>query len=250
MRPVGAKSLLLLLLTSLLAAGLTGPASRAASPSEVATRIVELTNEARQTQGVGPLETMPYLTEAALQHSDEMLKLQYFSHTSPTAGMAKPSDRIRAAGGKELACAENIYQCQGFSIDEVAALAMKALLRSPTHYKNLMNSAYNRIGVGVATNGNAYYITQVFSYLAVHVENVQVNPAGGGYSVNLSGTVVEGATEGGIFYDGRKVSAWTAGPDKRFSTSFDIPGKGVLQVGQRADGNRYSIDVEFSVPQP
>ncbi len=128
-----------------------------------AEKIVQLTNQVRAKNGLPALAALPPLNTAALGHSQEMLELDYFSHTSPVTG--KAGDRIKQAGVRWTACAENIYRSEGYPIEEVAAETVDAWVRSPGHYKNIIGPNYTHIGVGVIYKNDEAVVTQVFARL-------------------------------------------------------------------------------------
>lgn len=212
------------------------------------TDIRRLSNEARQSNSVGTLNAGSHLDQAAQGHSQEMLDLGFFGHYSPTPGRKAPMDRIRLAGGIELTNAENVYKCAGYEPEEVAALSVKAFLRSPTHRKNLLNNKYNSIGIGVAYKDNAYTVTQVFAYTTIQVETLKVEDLGGNYRVTIKAKVIEGPTQGAFFAGSSKIQGWEADSSGVLEASFET-GEGLIAIGQKS-GNRYSIEGEFPVPQP
>ncbi len=134
------------------------------SEEQIAARkVVTLTNGVRAKQGLPPLQPLAALNTAALGHSQEMLDLDYFSHTSPTPGRADVSDRIEAAGGTWRACAENIYMSSGKPLEGSAQAAVDGWVDSPGHYRNIIDPTYTHIGVGIAYRKGTLYATQVFS---------------------------------------------------------------------------------------
>lgn len=92
-----------------------------------------------------------------------MLELDYFSHNSPVTG--KVGDRLRRAGARWSACAENIYRSTGYPLEDVAAETVDAWVRSPGHYKNIVSPNYTHIGVGVVYHNEEVVVTQVFARL-------------------------------------------------------------------------------------
>src|SRR5581483_7907882 len=56
-------------------------------------RVIELTNDVRVRHGLRPLRPDGVLWRAARAHSDEMLRLNYFSHYSPDASNRSVSER-------------------------------------------------------------------------------------------------------------------------------------------------------------
>ena len=89
------------------------------------------------------------LTKAAQTKSDDMVKNNYFSHTSPTYG--SPFKLIQDFGISYKVAGENI--AGNPSIEDAIASFMK----SESHKKNILSNAYNYVGIGVTkskTYGN------------------------------------------------------------------------------------------------
>lgn len=122
-----------------------------------------MVNVLRQQGGGAPLAERPELVRAARMHSEEMLKLNYFSHDSPTSGRRTTMDRVRAEGVSPRALAENIFQCKGFKLEEIPDLAVQAWMESPGHRQNMLSGRYGAMGVGVAFDGRTCVVTQVFA---------------------------------------------------------------------------------------
>src|SRR5687768_2327815 len=62
--------------------------------AELESKIIAQTNAVRRQHGLGTLSYDSLLRRAAVGHSDEMLRLDYFSHTSPNAARRDVSDRV------------------------------------------------------------------------------------------------------------------------------------------------------------
>lgn len=129
---------------------------------DIMTEILRLSNIERAKYGAPPLTTDPVLDKAATEHSEEMAQLNYFSHTSPTAGLETPSQRMAQAGASLRANAENIAFFEGYPESTLAAKAVDGWMHSEGHRKNLLNPIYTHLGVGVGKAGNRYYLTQNF----------------------------------------------------------------------------------------
>ena len=128
----------------------------------LAGEILRLTNQERAEHGLSPLARHQALESAAAEHSHEIRELNYFSHTSPTAGKATPRQRVNQHGINPQMVAENIFECSGYDIESTARLTVEAFMESPGHRKNVLNPSATHIGVGfVATNGTVS-VTQVF----------------------------------------------------------------------------------------
>ncbi len=147
--------------------GNTPTPTKNSSMSEQELRMVKLVNNARAAgracgqygyfPAVPPLQPNDKLAKAALVHSDDMATNDFFTHTS--ANGDQPSDRINRQGYRWSSWGENI--AAGYPD---AADATKGLLNSPGHCKNIMDSGFTEIGVGVATSDSDYgiYWTQNF----------------------------------------------------------------------------------------
>jgi uncharacterized membrane protein required for colicin V production len=104
-------------------------------------RMLDLVNAERARADVKPLVADERLRATARQHSLEMFKKDYFSHTSPTSG--SPFERMHAAGigfevaGENLAYAPNV------------AIAHSGLMNSPGHRANILRPEFGRLGIGV-----------------------------------------------------------------------------------------------------
>ena len=127
-----------------------------------ASEVLRLTNQERAKQGLPPLSHNSALANAAASHSQEMLDLDYFSHTSPTPGRSNPQDRVRQAGANPGLVAENIFQASGYDVNQIAQLAVDNWLQSPGHRRNLLDPSATHLGVGFAELNGTVAVTQVF----------------------------------------------------------------------------------------
>ena len=114
-----------------------------------------LLNSDRARYGLAPLVIDPELCRIARIKSQDMRDNQYFAHTSPTYGDVR--SMLRRFGYAFTASGENI--AHHATIEKAQA----AFLSSPGHRKNIMNSAYTRVGLGAAVDAKGYvYLTQIF----------------------------------------------------------------------------------------
>ncbi|MCA0990533.1 CAP domain-containing protein [Guptibacillus hwajinpoensis] len=116
-------------------------------------QVIDLTNAERKEQGLSPLKAMPSLSDVAQEKSRDMQQKNYFSHTSPTYG--SPFDMMRDFGVDFNTAGENIAQGQ-----QTPEAVVDAWMKSEGHRKNIMNSSFTHIGVGLAQDG--HYWTQMF----------------------------------------------------------------------------------------
>jgi hypothetical protein len=124
--------------------------------------VVNLTNQFRAQNGLGPLSVDIDLAEAAQVHSENMAYQDFFSHTG--ADGSKPWDRAATAGYESGTVGENI--AAGYTTPQAV---VEGWINSEGHRANMLNSRYNEIGVGYFYHQNdtgeinyRTYWTQVF----------------------------------------------------------------------------------------
>jgi uncharacterized protein YkwD len=134
--------------------------SSAPAPNSFERRAFELVNEERRERGQQPLVWDAELSRLARQHSENMARRNFFSHTDPEG--LDTADRA-AVGGVcgWRAIAENIAYNQGF--DDPVGFAVERWMQSPKHRENILRTAFTHAGIGVsrAADGRVY-LTQVF----------------------------------------------------------------------------------------
>ncbi|MDD2435368.1 MAG: SafA/ExsA family spore coat assembly protein [Bacilli bacterium] len=120
------------------------------------TEVIRLVNQERQKNGVPPLTENTELSRIARLKSNDFVNNNYFSHNSPTYG--SPFEMLRTFGVNFSAAAENIASGQ-----RTAEEVMNTWMNSSGHRANILNQAYNQIGVGVARDSDGtLYWTQLF----------------------------------------------------------------------------------------
>jgi len=157
-------------------------------------------NRERIAAKLPPFKPSTALHAAARGHSDEMAKLQYFDHTSPTSANRTMADRLRTVGLANVAAGENIAvqparemgsgeylirknpdgtetwtdRATGkimsyYTYEQLAKEILTNWMNSPHHRENLMNKEYLYLGIGAArgpygTNKqDSFYFTQNFA---------------------------------------------------------------------------------------
>ena len=113
----------------------------ATADSALAAEAGRLVNEHHVRAGCRPLAWDAAAARAAQAHSDDMARRDYFDDVSPEGRRA--GDRLRAAGARWTAVAENI--ASGGSSPEAV---VQGWLDSPAHRANLESCIYTRHGVG------------------------------------------------------------------------------------------------------
>lgn len=115
-----------------------------------------LINQYRVEKGSQPLAVNHYLEEAALLKGQDMLASSYFSHFGPDG--KKPWQWLDPGQYSFKAMGENL------AMDFLSANSVvRAFQKSPSHDRNLLNTAYTEVGV-VVLNG----------YLDGHTTNLMV----------------------------------------------------------------------------
>lgn len=110
---------------------------------EIQDKIIQLINQARQEKTLASLEVSNILNLAAQAKAQDMIDQDYFSHTSPDG--SKSWNWINRDKYHYTAFGENL--AMDFTSAETAH---SALMGSPTHAKNIINSKYEDVGIGVA----------------------------------------------------------------------------------------------------
>ncbi|QEV04671.1 CAP domain-containing protein [Streptomyces prasinus] len=135
-------------------AGASSPASTdAPEASGAVAAVVEIVNAERGKAGCSPVKVNATLTEAAQEHSEDMAASRNMSHTGSDG--SSPDDRITRAGYSWSTYGENV--AYGYSTPEQV---MAGWMDSPGHRENILNCAFEEIGVGLAQPGS--YWTQDF----------------------------------------------------------------------------------------
>lgn len=126
-------------------------------------RVVQLTNIERQKVGLPPLKFNSQLARAAQEHTNNMAKGDFFSHSNPNG--SSMGSRISATGYPFAYAAENIH-AGGATPEE----AVNGWMNSPGHRRNILSKKAKEIGVGyyfLANDGGKvkykHYWTQVFA---------------------------------------------------------------------------------------
>jgi uncharacterized protein YkwD len=109
--------------------------------------VVAATNAERKDAGCDPVTLDSRLSAAAQGHAADMAANDYFSHTDQDGGDS--SDRMHDAGFDGSRTGENIAYGQ-----ETAAEVVATWMGSSGHRHNILNCAYDRIGVGYDARGD------------------------------------------------------------------------------------------------
>lgn len=119
------------------------PVPRTGVTSEMQ-HMLDLINSERAKAGVAPLNFDSQLNHTALLKAQDMVANNYFSHTSPTYG--SPDNMLRQFGITFKTMGENL--AGNSSVDA----AHTALINSPGHRANILDSKFNFIGIGIQSS--------------------------------------------------------------------------------------------------
>ncbi len=120
-------------------------------------QLFALANQARAQAGAPPLTLDAGLTRAARLHAEAMFAARQLSHQFPD----EPSlpQRLATATRTQLD-----QEGENVALDFDAGEAHQHLMLSPPHRANLLNPAYNAVGLGVVRSGDRLYIVQDFGH--------------------------------------------------------------------------------------
>ena len=118
-----------------------------------------LINQDRIANGVRTLSWSATLARVAQYRAQDMLDRGYFSHSDPATGQLAFVELFRSWGIAYTTAGENI----AWSTDPSMAGINTMLMNSPEHRDNILNPAYGRAGLGVASNGTKVIVVEVFS---------------------------------------------------------------------------------------
>lgn len=97
----------------------------------------------------------PALDAIARAHAEDMRAHDFVGHQSPRTG--GPGDRLAAAGYQVIGLAENV------AFNRNLGDAQSGLMRSLGHRRNLLSKELTHVGLGAASDGESWYLTQLFA---------------------------------------------------------------------------------------
>jgi len=124
-------------------------------------RMLRLLNKDRKKNGgLAPVAMQEDLREVARKHSRDMAEKDYFAHVNLKG--KSPFDRLAMAGVSDVIAGENLAKIGGYP--NATQRAETGLMNSPGHRANILNPAYNAVGIGVIkSQTRIYYFTQNFA---------------------------------------------------------------------------------------
>src|SRR5205085_6907705 len=120
-------------------------------------QLLALANQSRRQAGVPALKLDSGLSTAARVHAQTMLEARQLSHQFH----GEPSLPQRLASATPLLLD---HEGENVALDYDAQHGHEHLMLSPPHRANLLNPAYNVVGLGVVRNGDRLYIVQDFGH--------------------------------------------------------------------------------------
>lgn len=158
----------LFLFVLMLSVGVFAPANASAAVTSEEQQMVALVNEARNAAGLPDLTCDSTLSGLAKIKAQDMASNNYFSHASPTYGSA--FDMMSKAGIQYRYAGENLAKASTVSS------AFSALMASSGHRANMLSTNFDRIGVGIVTEGYYKVVVQMFTGGQKTAEVTQTTP--------------------------------------------------------------------------
>src|SRR3712207_2197711 len=116
------------------------------TPTNFENLFLQLVNEARADAGVKALTVDSELLAVARDHDFWMDATDTFSHTGVNG--SNPGERITNAGYGAQGWGENIAYVSGGMTEATVRELHTNLMNSPGHYANIVNGAFEEIGIG------------------------------------------------------------------------------------------------------
>ena len=144
--------------------------------------IFQKINTVRDSLGLNKLVNDEILVNAAILHSKYQGKIGKLTHYESKDKLRSPKNRVLHFGGTHRLVLENVasqdYDYAKGKVDNIADSFVTGWIKSPGHYKNLINPKGTLTGVGVVFDSKAkkYYATQVFGSLNEHIKANIENP--------------------------------------------------------------------------
>jgi uncharacterized protein YkwD len=129
--------------------------------------LLNLANQARAQAGAPPLALDRGLSQAARAHAEQMFAARQLSHQF--VGELSLPQRLASATRIQLD-----QEGENVAFDFDAAQGHQHLMLSPSHRANLLNPAYNVVGLGVVRSGDRLYIVQDFGHALPHYSLAEV----------------------------------------------------------------------------
>ena len=130
-------------------------------------QLLSLANQSRHQAGVPPLTLDAGLSRAAYEHAQSMLRAHQLSHQF----QGEPSLPQRLGSSARLLLDQ---EGENVALDYDAQHGHEHLMLSPPHRANLLNPAYNVVGLGVVRSGDHLFIVQDFGHALPNYSSAEV----------------------------------------------------------------------------
>jgi uncharacterized protein YkwD len=135
--------------------------------SEAEQQLLDLANQARAQAGAPRLTLDAGMSRAARAHAEAMFAARELSHQFD--GEPSLPQRLAAATRTQLD-----QEGENVALDFNAEKGHQHLMLSPPHRANLLNPAYNVVGLGVVRGGDRLYIVQDFGHALPNYSTAEV----------------------------------------------------------------------------
>jgi uncharacterized protein YkwD len=135
--------------------------------SQTEQQLLALANQSRKQAGAPQLQLDAGLSQAARIHAQAMLEARQLSHQFD----GEPSLPSRLADRTDLQLDQ---EGENVALDYDAQHGHEHLMLSPPHRANLLNPAYNVVGLGVVRSGDRLYIVQDFGHALPNYSSAEV----------------------------------------------------------------------------
>jgi uncharacterized protein YkwD len=135
--------------------------------SQAEEQLLALANQSRKQAGAPPLTLDNGLSQAARTHALAMLQARQLSHQFN----GEPALPVRLAATTALQLDQ---EGENVALDYDAEHGHEHLMLSPPHRANLLNPAYNVVGLGVVRSGDRLYMVQDFGHALSNYSSAQV----------------------------------------------------------------------------
>ncbi|OGM59062.1 hypothetical protein A3A75_05345 [Candidatus Woesebacteria bacterium RIFCSPLOWO2_01_FULL_39_10] len=112
---------------------------------EAEREMFKLVNEERKSRGISELTWRSDVVPVARDHAQDMWEREYFGHYSPEGEDA--GNRMEKAGVEFMIVGENL------ALAPTLSTAHQGLMNSEGHRKNILDTEFKRVGIGVIDNG-------------------------------------------------------------------------------------------------
>ena len=140
--------------------------ARADDLDHIRAQALALMNQSRKEAKLPPLALDPKLNKAAQGHASDMLKRNYYGHSSPE-GKSVADRYMQAGGNRWFLTAENIAKFTRSPppvTDNLLKHLQESWMNSPGHRKNILLKGLTEFGFGIATDARGdLYAVQNFA---------------------------------------------------------------------------------------